>query len=80
LAKSVPRQIDQAALRGQLEEIDQLRPARRAADAREPRALRDGIDGGRLAGIRAAGKGDLTARVRRKLVGLGSAGQNFTWG
>ena len=34
--ESVPRQIDEPALRREFEEIDELRPARRAAHARQP--------------------------------------------
>jgi hypothetical protein len=80
LGETVPRQVDYAALGRHLEEIDQLRAPRRSADACQAAALGDGIDGGRLAGIRAARKRDFSARVRGELMRLGRTGQKFNIG
>jgi hypothetical protein len=72
---SVSGQVDQPTLRVELEEVDELSPARSAADAREPRTLHDRIDGGRFAGIGTTGKGDFAAGVGGKLVGFGRTRQ-----
>src|SRR5690606_32715441 len=61
------RQIDEAALRVQLEDHELLRPPRRAARAGEAAPLAQRVDEARLADVRATGKRDLRTPIGRQL-------------
>src|SRR6185295_11935179 len=64
---TVARQIHDATLAAEVEEIHEPRPTRSAAHAREPMPLEDGVDRARLAHVRATGEGDLRSMVGWKL-------------
>src|SRR6185437_3154084 len=70
---TIPRKIDDALLRRELEEVDQPRAPRCLAGTRQSVAPDDRVDGARLAGIRAPGKRDFRAPVGRKLLWSGGA-------
>jgi len=47
--------------------VDKLGPARRSRRPRKLAIASESIDGARFAGITSAGKGDLAAKVRRRV-------------
>src|ERR1700678_3935394 len=73
--EAISGQVDETALVTELEKIDQLCPAGCSAHARECRAFRDGVDGARLARVRASRESNLAANVGRELMRLGRARQ-----
>src|ERR1700677_5045302 len=73
--ETISGQVDETALVTELEKIDQLGPAGCSAHARERRTFRDGIDGARLARVRASRESNLAADVGRELVRFGRARQ-----
>src|SRR5579872_4038659 len=72
---AVSRQIYDALCRGKLEEVEQSRAARRLAGARQPTALRDGIDRTRFTRVGATRESDFGAEIGRKLCRRCSADQ-----
>ena len=75
VARQVGEQRVGRVLRAHLEQVDVLRAARRARGKGESLLLRQGVDGGGLAGIAAADEGDLGQFARRQLVQLARGGE-----
>src|SRR5690606_29162096 len=63
------------ALAAQREQVDVLGAPRLARGEGQLGLLRQGVDGGRLAGVGAADEGDFRHGQRRQLVQLGGGGQ-----
>ena len=74
---AVARQIGEQRSRAEPKEVDVLRAARRLADEREPRSLRQRVDRRRLAGVRSAGERDLGRAVDGQLMPVGRRRQEL---
>ena len=65
-SKSVSGQIDESLVLPQRKKVNELRPARQFAGARELPPVDDCVDGTRLSGIGTARNGDLPATISSK--------------
>ena len=75
VARQVGEQRVGGVLRAELEQVDVLRASRRLRREGEPLLLRQPVDRGRLAGVRAADEGDLRQFGGGQLVELAGRGQ-----
>lgn len=70
LCVTVPGQIYDAPVVTEVKKVDQLSAAGCLAGSGQPSAIEDGVYGAGLPRVATAGKGDLPATIRRKLLRL----------